>query len=51
MNLAIQINSNDQTIRNDTVQDIKEFISQSLVTRAKKAEQLVSMMPTNKKSF
>ena len=47
----MQIISSDQTIRNDTVQDIKEFNTQSLSTRAKKGEQLVSMMPAIKKAF
>ena len=47
----MQIISNDKTIRNDTVQDLKEFNSQSLSTRAKKGGQLVSMMPAIKKAF
>ena len=42
---------NDKTVRNDTVQDLKEFNSQSLSTQAKKGEQLVSMMPAIKKTF
>ena len=45
MELAIQIISNDKTVRNDTVQDLKEFNKQYLTTQAKKGEQLVSMMP------
>ena len=51
MELAIQIISNDKTVRIDTIQDLKEFNSQSLSTRAKKGEQLVSMMPAIKKAF
>ena len=51
MELAIQIISNDKTVRNDTIQDLKELHSQSLITQAKKAEQLVSMKPAIKKSF
>ena len=47
----MQIISNDETVRNDTVQDLREFISQSLSTQAKKGEQLVSMMPAFKKAF
>ena len=43
--------STDQTVRNNTVQDLKEFNSQSLSTRAKEGEQLVSMMPAIKKAF
>ena len=34
--LAIQINTNDQTVRTDTVQDLKEFNNQFLTTQAKK---------------
>ena len=47
----MQIISNDKTLRNDTVQDLKEFNSQSLATQVKKGEQLVSMMPAIKKVF
>ena len=36
MNLAKQIFANDKTVRNDTVQDLRDFISQSLSTRVKK---------------
>ena len=43
--------SNDKTVRNDTIQDLKDFNSQSLTTQAKKGEQLVSMMPAIKKAF
>ena len=51
MELAMQNISNDKTVRNDTIQDLEEFNSQSLTTQAKKGEQLVSMMPAIKKSF
>ena len=51
MDPAIQIISNDKTVRSDTVQDLKEFNNQSFATQAKKDEQLVSMMPANKKAF
>ena len=47
MDLAMQNISNDQTIRSDTVQNLKDFNSQSLATQAKKWEQLVSLMPAN----
>ena len=50
----MQISSNDKSVRNDTIEDLKEFNSQSLTTQAKKGEQLeqlVSMMPANKKAF
>ena len=51
MELAMQVISNDKTVRNDTIQDLKEFNSQSLTTQAKKGEQLVSIMPAIKKAF
>ena len=47
----MQIISTDKTVRNDTIEDIREFNSQSLATQAKKGEQLVSMMPAIKKAF
>ena len=36
MELAMQIVSNDKAVRNDTIQDMKEFNQQSLTTQAKK---------------
>ena len=51
MELAMQIISNNKTVRSDTVNDLKEFNNQSLATQAKKGEQLVSMMPAIKKAF
>ena len=47
----MQLSSNGKTVRNDTIQDLKEFNSQSSATQAKKGEQLVSMMPAIKKAF
>ena len=47
----MQIISDDNTVRSDTIKDLKEFNSQSLATPAKKGEQLVSMMPAIKKNF
>ena len=47
----MQINSYDKTVRNDTIQDLKEFNQQSLTTRARKGEELVSMMPAIEKAF
>ena len=41
MELAIQIISNDKTVRNDTIQDLKQFTKHSLSTQAKKGDQLV----------
>ena len=51
MDLAMQLISSDKTVRNGTVQDLKDFNNQSLTTQAKKGEQLVSMMPAIKKAF
>ena len=51
MELAMEIISTDKTVRNDTIQDLKEFNSQSLSSQAKKEEQLTSMMPAIKKAF
>ena len=51
MDLAIQLISTDQTVRNDTIQDLKDFNQQSLSTQAKKGEQLTSLMPAIKKAF
>ena len=51
MELAIQLNSSDQTVRNDTIQDLKDFNQQSLSMQAKKGEQLTSRMPAIKKAF
>ena len=47
----MQIISNDKTVRNDTIQNLKEFNSQTLLSQAKKGEQLTSMMPAIKKAF
>ena len=47
----MSISSNDKTVGSNTVQDLKEFNSQSLSTKVKKGEQLVSMMPAVKKAF
>ena len=51
MELAMQISSANQEVRNNTIQDLKDFNQQSLSTRAKKGEQLVSMMPAIKEAF
>ena len=47
----MQIGSTNQKVRNHTIQDLKDFNQQSLSTRAKKGEQLVSMMPAIKEAF
>ena len=51
MESAMQIISTDQTVRDDTIQDLKDFNQQSLSTQAKKGEQLTSMMTAIKKAF
>ena len=51
MELAMQLISSDQTVRNDPIRNLKDFNQQSLSTQAKKGEQLTSMMPAIKKSF
>ena len=47
----MQLGSSDQSVRNDTIQDLKDFNQQSLSTQAKKGEQLVPMVPAIKKTF
>ena len=47
----MQIGSTNQKVRNNTIQDLKDFNQQSSSTRAKKGEQLVSMMPAIKEAF
>ena len=44
----MQIVSIDKTVRSDTIQDLRDFNSQSLSTQAKKGEQFVSVMPARK---
>ena len=51
MDLAMQRISTDKTVTKNTIENLKEFNSQSLSTQAKKGEQLVSMMPAIKKAF
>ena len=47
----MQISSTNQKVRNNTIQGLKDFNQQSLSTRAKEGEQLVSMMPAIKEAF
>ena len=51
MELAMQLISTDKTVRDNTIQDLKDFNEQSLLTQAKNGEQLTSMMPAIKKAF
>ena len=47
----MKIISNDQTVRSDTIQDLRELNNQSLATQATNGEQLFPMMPAIKKAF
>ena len=51
MDLAMLIIFNDKTVKSITVQELKEFNSQSLSTQAKKGERLVSVLLAIKKAF
>ena len=50
MELAMQFFSTDETVRSDTLQDLKDFNQQSLSTRAEKGE-VNSYDASNQKSF
>ena len=47
----MQLISTDKKVRKDTIQDLKEFNSQSLTTQTKKGEHLISKMPAIKKAY
>ena len=47
----MQIISNDQRVRSNTVQDFKKCNSQPLATQAKKGEQFFYTMPAIRKAF
>ena len=47
----MQFTTKDKTVRSDTIQDLREFNSQSSTTQAIKGEQLVSMMTAIIKAF
>ena len=47
----MQKKSNGKIVRSNTVDVLKEFNSQSLITQAKKGEQLVSMVVAIKNAF
>ena len=47
----MQIISTDKTLRSDTIENLKDFNSQSLTTQAKKGERLVFLMPAIEKAF
>ena len=51
MEVARQVISRKKSVKCNTVQDLKQFNSQFLATQVKKGEQLVAIMPANKKSF
>ena len=45
MDVAIQLASNEKIIREATIRDLKECESQSLLTQAKRGEELVATLP------
>ena len=49
MELAMQIIYNEENVKINTVENLKDFKFQSVAAQAKKGEQLVSMMPAIKK--
>ena len=51
MELAKQLISNDKIVRSNTIQDLKDFNSQSVTMQAKKGEVLASMVPSIKEAF
>ena len=51
MELALLLFSSHQTVRNNTIQDLKVFNQQSLSTQSRMGEQLTSMMPAIKAAF
>ena len=51
MKFAKQVISNDKIVRSKTVQDIKDFHSQSFATQAKEGERLFPMILLLKKTF
>ena len=51
MEFAKQFISNDQTVRSNAVQDLKDYLSQAWRTQAKKGGPLVSLIPADEKAF
>ena len=51
MDLAKQEISTDKIVKTDTIEESKDFNSQSLTTQAKTRKYLVSMMPAVEKAF
>ena len=51
MESALHFVSTDKSLGSETIQDLKGFNSQSLSTQAMKGEQIVSMMPSIRKTF
>ena len=47
----MQLISNNSSVRNESIRALKYFKSKSFATQAKKGEQLIYMMPANKKTF
>ena len=51
MELAMQLISSDQTVRKNTIQDLKDFNQQSLSTQVKKRLTVDKYDASNYKSF
>ena len=51
MDLAIQLATNDEIIREETIRDLKDYNSKSLLTQSKRGENLVAMLSANKKKI
>ena len=51
MDLAMQKISTDKTVRNDTIQDLKDFDNQSLAAQAKKRRTISFYHTCYQKSF
>ena len=51
MELAMQLISTDETVRSNTLQDLKDFNQQSLSTQVKKRRTINSYDASNQKSF
>ena len=51
MELAMQLISTDQTVRDNTIQDLKDFNQQSLSTQAKKRRTVNKYDARYQKSF
>ena len=51
MDLAKQLATNDKFSKEETLRDIKDYKSQSLLTQSKRKEELVAMLSANQEGF